>query len=277
MDNTAVEVSSSFPQSSAINETPLQETLSEEGFIGPTKSVEKSVGVLTYQFEDRFFHFITDPTDSFSEVVDIAKSKPNSILIDRHFNAGGGYGYLTIPNPKARNFAMLLNDEYEKIYQDNGWHRSTYTMDTSKTSSFDLLSIAHRNDQAALIDEFGFKDDSRNGTAVIEWMKTAKGQHEIANACIRASLKSEFEHVVLSAGHWGPRGYSGASYDGWHETDYAFSVFTAMVNTIKTADGTDFTPEIEYTSNDNKIEAWEVEEPKEEKPTPSKTTTRRKS
>ena len=188
-------------------------------------------------FEDKWIHFITNETSTFTDLMDQVKrtAPPEQIIyVDRHFNAGGGSGFLMLSNERGVNFALKLNDEYEKIYSENGWNFYPEGAQIRKDPAFAVLRLATDRRIAAVIDEFGFIDDPLNGEAIRTFMRSKNGQLQIATATLTAIVNTDFKHLVLGAGHHGSRGTGGASFDGnYTEIKYAFETFEAMNELIQ--------------------------------------------
>lgn len=180
---------------------------------------------------------IGNQTGSFGDLINQAAQIPGAAIIDRHFNSfmSKGSGHLMLCNEKGYELATALNAEYKKIYDEQGWHYDHPNLIvTSRANSLAVLRIATQRGMAAVIEEFGFIDDRENGDQIGDFIRSVEGQKRIAQATIDATKKVAWiKNIVLSAGHHGNRGTSGASYKGFHETDYAFATFEAIRNILK--------------------------------------------
>lgn len=191
---------------------------------------------VTIPWEDKYLHFITNETNTFTDLMDQVKrtAPPEQIIyVDRHFNAGGGSGFLMLSNEKGVSFAMKLNDEYEKIYLKYSWQFYAEPKQIRREGGFAVLNLATQRNIAAVIDEFGFIDDPLNGEAIRAFMRSRNGQLEIAAATLTAIVNADFRHIVMGAGHNGQRGTSGANMGGYSEVKYAFETFEAMNQLIQ--------------------------------------------
>lgn len=191
---------------------------------------------ISIPFGVKWIHFITNETATFTDLLDQVKrtAPPEEIVyIDRHFNAGGGSGFLVLSNERGVSFGLLLNDEYEKIYQEKGWAFYPDENQIRVTDDFAVLRLATPRGIAAIVDEFGFIDDPINGEEIRAFIASKPGQIEIAAATLRAIVNTNFKHIVMGAGHHGDRGTVGATANGVHETVYAFETFEAMSKLIE--------------------------------------------
>ncbi|MDF1816404.1 MAG: N-acetylmuramoyl-L-alanine amidase [Verrucomicrobiales bacterium] len=183
---------------------------------------------------------IGNKTHSFTALIDQAAKVKGAAIIDRHFNSyrGKGSGHLMLCNQQGVKLAAALNAEFKKVYDEQGWYYDHPNLIvTNRANTLAVLRLATQKNMAAVIGEFGFIDDRVNREKIGEFIKSKEGQKRIARATIDAAKKvSSIENIVLSAGHHGNRGTGGASYKGFHETEYAFATFEAIREILQNGD-----------------------------------------
>lgn len=178
---------------------------------------------------------VSSKTSSFEDLVDQAASTgadPGAIaLVERHFNKyyGKGSGFYIFCNPLGAKVARAFNDEYRKIYDEQGW-KYDKPVAIIPTTRYHLLKVAQKKGMPCIMGEFGFVDDRVNGDKIGNFLKSKAGQERIARASIAATRSLNMEAFVFAAGHHGvkPNGTTGAYFGEFHETDYAFATFAAM-------------------------------------------------
>ncbi len=214
-----------YAPSEAINYDPFQSTGSTA-----RKAVSTDLG------DGQSAHFVLNKTGSFATSAIQASAYGDNkdiLVLDKHFNAAGGKasGFMMLSNTAGKKFASALNGEYKKIYDENGWgYDQPNLIVTARQHRLGMLNQTGRRGVAAVIDEFAYRNDSKNGRKPIEWMQTEVGQRRIALAQFAAMKSTGFKHYVCFAGHWATngRGTGGTSYNGWHESPYAFAVHNKL-------------------------------------------------
>lgn len=185
--------------------------------IADTKPASKNLGANVW--------FISNPTDSFADLVAQAKAidpDKTGLLVDLHFDAGGGSRPTQIYSKHAAVLAGRLSRSIELIYHEQGWvlKGSNLTMHGDK---YLVTQQGNGQDLDVIISEIGFHDDRINGNKITSFLSSEKGQERIAMAILEISRDVDF--LAISAGHYGNRGTVGATANNWlHETDYAFGV-----------------------------------------------------